>query len=113
MVNLVTEGNICRVGDANIGLTNIGAAGAGKYFSDTSTDSGAGCIGGVCTNVTSVNSVNAGEGLLGAHMHGIIIIIIIMSVFYSANFNSDKSPCSKALMISDRHQTEAGRKHTI
>ena len=25
------------------------------------------------------------------------IIIIIMSVFYSANFNSDKSPCSKAL----------------
>ena len=42
-----------------------------------------------------------------------IIIIIIMSVFYSANFNSDKSPCSKALMISDRHQTEAGRKHTI
>ena len=35
------------------------------------------------------------------------IIIIIMSVFYSANFNSDKVPCSKMLMISDRHQTEA------
>ena len=29
------------------------------------------------------------------------LIIIIMSVFHSANFNSDKSPCSKALMISD------------
>ena len=27
-----------------------------------------------------------------------------MSIFYSANFKSDKSPCSKALMISDRHQ---------
>ena len=43
----------------------------------------------------------------------ITITIIIISVFYSANFNSDKSPCSKALMLSDRHQTEAGRKHTI
>ena len=67
MVNLVTESNICRVGDANIGITNMGAAGAGEYFS---TDGGAGCIGGVCTGITSVNSANAGEGLLGAHMHG-------------------------------------------
>ena len=71
MVNPVTEGNICRVGDANIGITNIGAADAGEYFSDTSTDGGAGCIGGVCTGITSVNNANAGEGLLGAHMHGI------------------------------------------
>ena len=71
MVNPVTEGNICRVGDANIGITNIGAADAGEYFSDTSTDGGAGCIGGVCTGTTSVNNANAGEGLLGAHMHGI------------------------------------------
>ena len=31
---------------------------------------GTGCIGGVCTGVTSVNSANAGEGLLGAHIHG-------------------------------------------
>ena len=37
-----------------------------------------------------------------------MIMIMIMSVFYS-----DKSPCSKALMISDRHQTEAGKIHTI
>ena len=42
-----------------------------------------------------------------------IMIIMIMSVFYSTNFNSDKSLCSKALMISDRHQTEAGKIHTI
>ena len=41
------------------------------------------------------------------------IIIMIMSVFYRANFNSDKSPCSIALMISDRHQTESGKVHTI
>ena len=70
-MNPVTEGNICRVGDANIGITNMGAADAGEYFSDTGTDGGAGCIGGVCTGITSVNSANAGEGLLGAHMHGI------------------------------------------
>ena len=37
----------------------------------------------------------------------------IMSIFYSANFNSDNSACCKALMISDRHQTEAGKIHTI
>ena len=71
MVNLVTEGNICRVGDASIGITNMGAAGTGEYFSDTGTDGGAGCIGGVCTEITSVNSANACEVLLGAHMHGI------------------------------------------
>ena len=70
MVNLVTEGNICRVGDANIGITSLGAAGTGESFSDTGTDGGAGCIGGVCTWVTSVNSANSDEGLLGAHMHG-------------------------------------------
>ena len=69
MVKLVTEGNICHVGDANIGITSLGAAGAG-WFSDTGTDGGAGCIGGVYTGVTSVNSANAGEDLLGAHMHG-------------------------------------------
>ena len=42
-----------------------------------------------------------------------ITIIMIMSNFYSANFNSDKSLCSKALMISGRHQKEAGKIHTI
>ena len=70
MVNLVTEGNVCYVGDANIGITSIGADGAGESLSDTGTDGDAGCIGGVYTGVSCVNSANAGEGLLGAHMHG-------------------------------------------
>ena len=36
-----------------------------------------------------------------------------MSVFYSINFNNDKSLCSKARMISDKPQTEAGKIHNM